>query len=55
MTALRKLIGLGILLGSAWLMSNWVYKNTNENFCKDRGQRFDAVKDTCVQVKPADK
>lgn len=50
MMALRKMIGWLIILVSAWFMSKWVYKNTNENFCKDKGLRFDAVADTCVSA-----
>ena len=48
MTAARKLIGWMIVLISAWLMSKWVYRHTNEENCRERGGAWQAAADSCA-------
>ena len=53
MMALRKIIGWVIIGISAWYMSKWVYKNTNRNYCEERGWKYDAPGDSCIKTSPA--
>ena len=48
MTALRKIIGWIIIGISAWMMSKWVYRHTNEENCSERGGMWDAPADLCA-------
>lgn len=50
MMAVRKIIGWIIIGISAWFMSKWVYKNTNENYCREKGRVWSAEADTCTAV-----
>jgi hypothetical protein len=48
MKVVRKLLGWGIVLFSAWLMGEWVYRHTNEENCRERGGAWDAAADSCA-------
>lgn len=53
MTAVRKLIGWGIVAFSAWLLGQWVYRHTNEENCQARGGAWDAAADSCAHPQKA--
>jgi hypothetical protein len=49
----RKIIAWLIMGFSAWLMSRWVYRHTNEENCRDRGGIWEAAADSCAHPRKA--
>ncbi len=48
MMGIRKVIGWLIIGISAWLMGKWVYRQTNEENCKERGGEWSVAADSCA-------
>ena len=48
MTGMRKIIGWLIMGVSAWLMSRYVYRHTNEENCTERGGVWSVAGDSCA-------
>lgn len=55
MMAFRKLIGWIIVVLAGWMMSKWVYRNSNRIYCEEKGKPYDAAGDSCLAPDPAAK
>ena len=53
MTGMRKIIGWLIMGASAWLMSRYVYRHTNEENCAERGGAWSVAGDSCAHPQKA--